>query len=145
MNIYCPHETIPLDALAELADDAAFSTVSDGPEITQYQYKWDDLEIAINVMPDAELEEHLKDLVEYAHQVATARETVLDEEVSQRILFTQMVLGFVVTPDCDTEDRHERLTSIVGTIAFNTESIVFWEDEIFDENAEPMIGEHCEE
>ena len=145
MNIYCPHETIPLDALAELADDAAFSTVSDGPEITQYQYKWDDLEITINVMPDAELEEHLKGMVGFAHQIATARETVLDEEVSQRILSTQMVLGIVVTPDYDTENRYERLMSIVGTIAFNTESIVFWEAEIFDENAEPMIGEYSEE
>ncbi len=43
-----------------------------------------------------------------------------------------------MTPDSKEGDRFERLQDIIGGIAYNTTSVVFWEGMILDENAVPL-------
>ncbi|MHC4404099.1 MAG: hypothetical protein ACYTG0_30965 [Planctomycetota bacterium] len=140
MTIYCPTDDLPLNALAGLAGDADFSTDESDGEVTAYHYVWPDLTIHINLFRGAELESQLDGFVAYAESVASSKGVSLEPAVIDRIRSTKLVLGFVVTPDYEDESRFERVQDIVGAIAYNTASIVFWEGSMLDENAAPLIA-----
>jgi hypothetical protein len=139
VTIYCPLDDLPLARLKGIAEGAQFFVERTDGKITAYRYVWPDFTIQINLLRGPELTSHLAGLVAYAESVAQNKGVALKKRVRDRICSTKLALGFVASFDRGDRRRFERLQNIMGAIAYNTVSIVFWEEIILDENAKPLI------
>ncbi len=139
MTIYCPISELPERQMAALADGARFTMARVDGTLRAYEYEWPDLTITINVMLESKHPGHLDGLIAYAHNLAKARGVELQPEMIQRMRSMRLVLGIMVHPDFDEESRFQRLETLIGTICFNTQSLLFWEGDILDENARPIL------
>jgi hypothetical protein len=140
MTIYIPtiHE-LPRDQLSRLCPGATFSVIEADKAISAYVYEWPDLKITINVVPDAEVTDHLAGFIGWAESVARAQGRPLDMSLTVRIRSTTMVLGFVIEKATDRDVWHDRVQDVVGMICFNTGGLLFWEGAIFDEQCQQLL------
>jgi len=51
-----------------------------------------------------------------------------------RVRSTQLVIGYVAQPDIENQDRFDRLEALILSIRDDTQSLLFWEGAIYDEN-----------
>lgn len=144
MTVYIPKlRELPPAEMARLDPAAAFSQRRIAGRLTAYVYDWPDMRVVVNVFPDAELSEHLEQLVRWLEDRARSLGKALSGELAARIRSATLVLGFDVEKATDREVWHDRVQGMIGMICFNTKSIVFWEGMIFDENASqlwPPVG-----
>ncbi len=135
MTIYVPElRELPPEEMALLDATAKFSVRRSGARVSTYVYDWPDLRVVVNVMPDAERPDHLEQFVRCLNDRTKSLGKALSPELVSRIRSTTIVLGFVVEKATDREVWHGRVQDMIGMICFNTNSIVFWEGMIFDEN-----------
>lgn len=128
--------TLPISAMAQLCEGAAFSTVPDHGPVSEYVYEWPDFAIRISVMPDSKMSAHLEGFVEYLRNAEGKSGSQLSGELIARIRETRLVLGVIASPDIEEASRFDRLQEAIGTICFNTKSLLFWEGCVHDENAD---------
>ena len=102
-----------------------------------YRYEWDNLAITINLMPESEIPNHLNGFAGYVEYLSEQKSIPLDNSLIERIFETRMVLAFIVDPELDNQGRAEE---VLGAITFNTKSLMFHSDAIYDENAKLVIG-----
>ena len=121
--------------MACLCDEAKFSAHPAVGPISQYVYEWSDFTIHINVMPEGDIAEHIDGFIAYLQHIASSTGATLNSELLQRIRQSKLVLGFVALPDIAIESRFDRLQDAIGMICYNTNSLVFWEGRVHDENA----------
>lgn len=135
-TIYCnTTSSLPIAAMAHLCDDAKFSTQPAVGPVSQYIYEWADFTIQINVMPEEEIANHIDGFIGYLQNIARTTGATLSNELLQRIRQTKLVLGFVASPDIANDSQFDRLQDAIGMICYNTNSLVFWEGRVHDENA----------
>ena len=140
MTIYIPQlKGLPNQKVRLLAHAAHFSVTESDGTVTAFAYDWPDLRVVINVMPKTELAKHLEGFVDFIRQGCMRLRRPIDSSLEQRILSTTLVLGFVVEAKAQRDCWQDRVQEMMGTIAFNTGSLVFWEGRIFDEGAKPLF------
>jgi hypothetical protein len=140
MTIYIPMiDELPREQLSPLCSGATFSIIEADGVVSAYGYEWPDLKITINVLPDAEVADHLDGFIGWAQSVAKAQGRPLDKTLTKRIRSTTIVLGFVVEKATDREVWHERVQDLIGIICFNTRALLFWEGAIFNEECQQLL------
>jgi len=135
MTIYVPKlQELPSDQMARLDATARFSVRQAAGRLSAYVYDWPDLRVVVNVMTDAERPQHLEQFVGWLEGRSRSLGKILSGELAARIRSSTIVLGFVVEKATDREVWHDRVQEMIGMICANTQSIVFWEGMIVDEN-----------
>ena len=136
MTIYVPRlRELPPEEMGQLDAAASFSERRSAGRLSAYVYDWPDLRVVVNVMPDAERQDHLEQFVRWLEDRSRSLGKALNGELAARIRSTTIVLGFVVEKATARKVWHDRVQDMIGMICFNTKSIVFWEGMVFDENA----------
>jgi hypothetical protein len=125
--------------MRQLDPTAQCSMIESDRTLTAFAYEWPDLRVVINVMPGSELPQHLQGFVGFIRQGCARLKRPVDDSLERRILSTTFVLGFVVERKAQPDCWQERVQNMIGTIAFNTGSLVFWEGRILDEHAKPLF------
>jgi hypothetical protein len=128
---------LPIDRIKNIANPESFKSTQGKGGSKSYIYKWADLKITINQMLESEVEEHLRGFVGYVHHLSNSKKKTVDKRLTDRILKTTMVLSIIVEPKVDALGRAE---DIIGAITYNTNSLMFFSDQIFDQDAKLIIG-----
>lgn len=128
---------LPEDHIDNIADPKSFKVEEKPDGSKAYVYEWDDLKITINLMPSDQISDHLNGFTGYVAHLAKQKEIPVDADLVDKILDTKMVLGFIVEPGMDAEGR---ANEVLGAITFNTQSLMFYADGVYDHNAQLIIG-----
>ena len=139
MTIYIPKLLeLPSDQMALLDPTAKFSVRQAAGRLAAYIYDWPDLRVVVNVMPDTERPDHLEQFVSWLEGGTRSLGKSMSPKLVTRVRSTTIVLGFVVEKTTDQEVWYDRVQDMIGMICSNTQSIVFWEGMIFDENCSQL-------
>jgi len=124
---------LPFEKMANLCEGAEFSTNSFEGVISEYVYEWPAFTLHVNISRLNEISVHIEELIGYLFNIQKSVGGNLDEQLLERFRETKLVLGFWSSPD--TEGGSDLLHDALGTIAYNTKSLIFWEGKVYDENA----------
>lgn len=140
MTIYVPQlKALPIGKMRLLDPKAQCSVLENGGTVTAFAYDWPDLRVVINVMQGSELAQHLQGFVGFIRHGCAVLHKPIDHALERRILSTTLALGFVVERNAQPDCWQDRVHNMMGTIAFNTGSIVFWEGYLYDEHAKKLF------
>ena len=140
MTIYIPQlSELPTANMRALDPTAQCSITAPNGVPTAFAYEWTDLRVVVNVLPAAELAQHLQGFVGFIRHGCAALHRPMDESLERRILSTTLVLGFVVERTVEPDGWRDRVQDMIGTIASNTRALVFWEGGVFDEHARQLF------
>lgn len=128
---------LPEHSIKNIAKPSKFYVVSNEEGSKSYHYEWPDLKIKINLMPQNKIADHLQGFAGYIQHLYSLKDAEPNVDLLQRVSSTTMVLGVMVEPSRDKEGRVE---DVVGAIQFNTKSLMFFKDNVYDENSELIIG-----
>jgi len=127
---------LPLEGISGLGNGSTFRVHYEGDRIESYEYSWPDLKVHVTVMPAQELAVHLRGFKGYIASTCRKLGVLLPKGLFERIDATRLVLGFYAEPNMDVEGRAE---GILGPIAYNTKSLIFHADAVFDENSQQVF------
>ena len=140
MTIYIPTiDELPRKEMSRLCPGSTFSVLESAGVVSAYVYEWPDLKITANVLPPANVADHLEGFVAYAQYVANAKGRPLEKELAQRIRSTKMVLGLVFEKATDRGVWYDRVNDLMAMICFNTRALLFWEGAIYDEQCRQLL------
>jgi hypothetical protein len=121
---------LPLERISGLGRGSTFKVLREGGRIESYEYSWPDLKVRVTVMPEKEIQEHLRGFKGYIASTCRKLNVALPEGLFNRIDQTRLVLGFYAEPDMDAEGRADE---ILGAIACNTKSLIFHGGKVYDD------------
>jgi len=110
-----------------------------GADVERYTYAWRDFQIDLYINRRPEICAHLESFLTYASNLARARRQTLDPDFMQRVRSTQLVIGYVAQPDIEKQDRFDRLESMILTLSADTQSLFFWEGDIYNEDGHILL------
>jgi hypothetical protein len=112
--------------------DAKRSSTGD---VTQFNIRWPDLQICINVMEKQEIQRHLGGFERYASRHADGSKA--HDEVIQQIRQVKHVLGLVIDPGWDDQGRVQRV--ILG-VTEHFQGMFFASNSIYDGSNRLRLG-----
>jgi hypothetical protein len=128
---------ITVKELKKIAIDAKSVDEKRSPsgDVTQFNIRWPNLEICINVMEKLDLPRHLGGFERYAQRLSDGSKA--HEEVINQIQRIKNAFGLVIDPGWDEEGRVER---IVLGVTNQTEGIFFAANSIYDGSNQLRLG-----
>jgi hypothetical protein len=104
-------------------------------EVTQFNIRWPDLQVCINVMEKRQLPRHLGGFESYAQRLSDGSKA--HEEVINQIRRIKNAFGLVIDPGWDDQGRGERI--VLGMTKL-TEGIFFAANSIYDGSNQLRLG-----
>jgi hypothetical protein len=146
MTLYCQTlDQLPEAQMRQLGPGSRLShfverDANTGADVERYTYRWSDFQIDLYVTRPPDITAHLKGFVTYANGVVRANRKALDAAFVRRVYATRLVIGYVAGPDYEEPSRFARLEDLILTMCYNTQSLLFWEGRVYDENMNLLIG-----
>jgi len=140
MTVYIPHiHELPRGNMCSLDPAAQCSVIEAEGVVTAFAYDWPDLRVVIHLTSGPELEQPLQGFLGYVRRGCAGLRKPVDPSFERRILSTTLVLGFVVERKTKPDEWRDRVYQMIGMIAYNTSSLVFWEGAVLDENSNQLF------
>ena len=111
-----------------------------GLDVERYTYAWRDFQIDLYITAQPDIVADLEGFLRHASNLARGKRQVLSSDFKQRVRSTQLLIGYIAGPDYDEPSRFHRLENLVLGLCESTQSILFWQDKIYDEYGALLIG-----
>lgn len=146
MTLYCQTlDHLPEAHMRQLGPGSRVShfverDANTGADVERYAYRWSDFQIDLYITRHPDIAAHLQEFVSYANGIVRARHRTLDAAFVRRVYATRLVIGYVAGPDYEARNRFARLEDLILTLSYDTQSLLFWEGRVYDENMNLLIG-----
>ncbi len=131
------HDSLPEEHMRELAGDAELSIQQHEEGGRQFIFKWDDLTIRCNEMPEQKLPEHLQGFAGWVASIYDGNPDERGRNIQERIRHTRLVVGFVIEPERDEENR---AMGILGAMCNGLTPHVFYGNAIYDQDSNLILA-----
>jgi len=127
---------LPIDKISGIVGGAKFVVHRREGRIDSCEYSWPDLTVRLTVMPNHELQDHLRGFQGYIAAGCKNLGIAPPKGLFERIAQVKLVLGFIATPDMDPAGRAE---NILGAIAYNSKSLIFHGGSVYNEDSDRLF------
>lgn len=140
------HFTLYSTKYEELPDDEMALLASDGIELTiganedgerRYVYRGPGFEVVCTALAARKVPGHLQGFVGWVRKLCGGAPDSRVQRIIERIHATRLVIGVVITPEREAAGRAEQ---VLATLCSGTESLLFFDGEIYDKNAVLLLA-----
>lgn len=131
------YDQLPDARMRELAGDSRFSTQRGDDGGRSFVYRWPNVTVTCNEMPAKQVLGHLEGFAGYVLNLYQGRLDQRGVQILERIRHTRLVVGVIVEPERDPEDKAEEL---VGAMCNGLDALMFFEGALYDQNAKLILG-----
>lgn len=130
------YDALPDEQMRQLAGKAKFSA-DPTPDGRQFVYRWRDLTVTVNEMPEKDVPDHLRGFAGYVRHIYGGKPDERGEQILDRIHHTRLVAGVVVEPERDAEGRAE---AVLGAMANGLQALMFHGTALYDHMARLILA-----